>query len=188
MNCVCPIAPAHEPRMTDGSMSPSSRMTQRREQFVTEIVALKADIGEACESPNDIVRADKTAKIRLQPPDAQDHGVVDAKDLFRSCEPEAFRARSVATALDAVGRYGARDVVPNRTHEFGLRFRASHNFGIECDAGEGFVKDSARDPALLGERAKAHQRIRESLADEAGRICCRPRSRKMRRQTIQARQ
>ena len=54
--------------------------------------------------------------------------------------------------LDAIGRDGARDVLPNWAHEFGLRFCARRNLGIEGDTGKGAVESRARDPTRFGER------------------------------------
>ena len=80
--------------MSEGAMSPSSRIDERRKQFVTEIVALKVDIGEAGKGPNDIVRSGKTAEVRLEAPDAQNHRVVDAIEILWP-----WRARGLLSAL-----------------------------------------------------------------------------------------
>ena len=64
--------------------------------------------------------------------------------------------------LPAIGGHGAEDVVPNRTHELGLRFCVRHNFGIERDPGKRAVKGGARDPAFLRERPKRGNEFAEA--------------------------
>ena len=76
---------------------------QGRQQFVTEVVAAKADIGEGRQRANDTVRSDIIAKIGLQAPDAQDHGLVDAVGLLGFGEPGFRRVGLGAAALDTVG-------------------------------------------------------------------------------------
>ena len=142
-------------------MSPSSRMTSADKQFVAEIVALKVDVGEAGEGPNDVVRAGKAAEVCLQPPDPKDHGVVNAIKISRARKPEGFGARFVAAALNAVRRYGARDIVPNRTHELGLRSRARGDRGIEGDAGERAVERCAGNATGFGQRPKGFDKSTE---------------------------
>jgi hypothetical protein len=141
---------------------------QGRQQFVTEIVSAKANIGERRESPNDIVRSDKAAEIRLEPPNAQDDRLVDAIGRFGLGEPDALRIRLFATALDTVGRDGAGDVVPNRKHELGLSSRHGDDLRIEGDAGERAIEGRPRDPALLGERPKRGDEFLERLLPRGG--------------------
>ncbi len=51
---------------------------QGGKQLVTEVVAAKADISEARQRLNHIVRSEIVAEIGLEAPDAQNHGLVDA--------------------------------------------------------------------------------------------------------------
>ena len=141
---------------------------QRREQFVTEIIALKVNVGEAGEGSNDAARAGKTAEVRLQPPDPKDHRVVNAVKILRSCKPEGFGARFVAAALNAVRRYGACDIVPNGTYELGLRARVRDDRGIEGDPGECAVERRAGNAPRFGQRPECFNKSAESSLLRSG--------------------
>ena len=127
---------------------------QGRQQFVAEIVVAKANIGKAGEGANDAVRSGIVAKIRLEAPDAHDHGLIDTVGLFGLGEPRADAVRLGAAALYPVGRNGAGDIVPDRARELRLSFRHPDDLRIEGDAGKGGVEGWTRNPSLVGKRPK----------------------------------
>ena len=125
---------------------------QRRQQFVPEIVAAKLDKCEARQRPDDVVVAGRGAEVGLESPDAHDDALVDAEVLSGFRQPGALRLRFLPAAIDAPGRNGGADILPDRLDELGLPEGLGDDLRIEGDAGKGAVEGVALDAALLGER------------------------------------
>ncbi len=125
---------------------------QRREQFVPEIVAARMDKCEARQRPDDVVVAGRGSEVGLQSPDAHDDAFIDAVILPGLSQPGAFRLRFLPTAINALGRNGGADILPDRLDELRLPDRLGDDLRIEGDAGKGALEGVALDAALLRER------------------------------------
>ncbi len=150
MNWVCPIAPAHEPRIAVRRDVALLENDEREKQFVAEVVAAESDIGEARQRPDRVVRPGECAKVGLQAPDAHDDARIDAIGQARLRQPRVVRLALGAAALDARGRNGAGDVIPDRQDELGLPVGVGDDFRVEGDVRESAFERPARNPALGG--------------------------------------
>ena len=174
MNCVCPIAPAHEPTISARSNVALFEDDQGGQQFVTEVVAAKADIGEARQRANDIVRSEHNRRNRSPGPRRPESRPHRRRRSSLALASQALAAvRLGAAALDSIGRNGAGDVVPDRTHKLRLRFRHCDDLRVEGDARKGGVESPARNAALLGRAARARRRIRGTGRDGNGPVASR---------------
>jgi hypothetical protein len=143
---------------------------QRREQFVPEIVATKMDECEARQRPDNVVVAGRGAEVGLESPDAHDDAFIDAVIFPGFRQPGAFRLHFLPAAIDALGRNGGADILPDRLHELRLPDRLGDDLRIKGDAGKGAVEGVALDAVLVRERPQRMHKVPEGPVPRGERL------------------
>ena len=96
MNCVWPMAPAHEPFIASSAMSPCCRILSAVMSWGRAKLGLGAGAGERGERPDDVLVAGLRAVIRLDPPNGDDDVPVDAIARLQRVEQRLVLDRASA--------------------------------------------------------------------------------------------
>ena len=135
---------------------------ERIEQFLAEIVAAIARVGEGREAADGREVARVLAEIGLEAPDAEDDVGVDAEAGIGFLEGRLPVARLALPGFDPAHGHGAGEIVRRALGEFRLAMRLGEHGRVRCHVGEGSIERVAAGPHACAPATRARRRSRGS--------------------------
>ena len=134
---------------------------QRREKFLTEVIAAAADAGERRGRAQHCAVAALGAVVRFHAPDGGDNVPIDAVGALHRREHRSILRQQLAPARDALIAHQEIEIVPGRFVELRLGVEQIHDAQVGREPCRQLLERLAADAAPLGQRLHGGDAIAE---------------------------